>query len=72
MARELETVRNAVREYQLELENEKQTYSTKLSYIQGELNAAMEKNETLRQAAEECEESAQAQAQKSQELVNEL
>ena len=72
MKRELEIVRSAVRDYQLELDNEKQTYSTKLAYLQGELNQAMDQNSQLREASEACEMSAKAQADKSDELVAEL
>ena len=40
MAKELEDVRNAVREYQLELANEKSNYMAQIASLETQLNAS--------------------------------
>ena len=55
MKLELETVRNAVRDYQLELDEEKQSFASTLAFMQEELDKAMLDNEQLSEAAEACE-----------------
>ena len=42
MAKELEDVRNAVREYQLELANEKSNYMAQIASLETQLNASQE------------------------------
>ena len=53
MAKELEDVRNAVREYQIELANEKSNYVTQITNLDSQLSATREEhalfaNETTR------------------------
>ena len=72
MSRELEEVRNAVREYQLELGSEKQNYHQRLTSLQEELHRMSLDNQQLREAAEARESQMQAEAESSGKLVVEL
>ena len=47
MSRELEEVRHAVQEYQIELQNEKSNYFTKVANLEAQLSSANAEKDAL-------------------------